>query len=159
MKLLRIAWIGAFACAVLIPAGLAVLSGGAVEAWMVIPHQREMVDTNKATWVLDAPPPDSPLYPRKVMDIYGIAQGDAPIRFLFVKEADLLRPEELPSLRILIVDQQKGQDFVQLDTVLFTGKWVTGGAFGTGLLLAALWAALRRRRPAVPAEAPKAEGA
>lgn len=147
MRLLRFAWIGAYVCCFLIVAAMIVSALSAREAWLVEAHSESMVVTNKELWEIDAPPENSPGYSRAVMKIYGNPAGEAPLLWLFIPEEKFFHPGESkdPGLRLLLVDRKKGEDPLQLLTVLFVGRWVAGGAAITGYVLMACWFLLKRR--------------
>lgn len=152
MRLLRFAWIGVFVCCFLIVAFMIVAALSSRSAWLVESHSESTVSLNKEMWVVEAPPEDSPGYSRAVMKIYGNPAREAPLLWLWVPGEKFLHPPESkdPDLRLLLVNRLKGEDPLQLVTVLFVSRWVAGGAAVTGYVLMAAWFLLKRRRAGPP---------
>lgn len=149
MKLLRLGWAGAFIFAALVYPVAWIISGTAVEAWQITPFDESMVQVNKVLFELEELDSSVADYPTHVMKIYGHATEE-PIRWLFVSEERFLRPTELPSLTLLPVDKQRGEDPFQEQTLFFFAKRFAAGAAVTGILLLGLWLLLRRRRRRKP---------
>lgn len=158
MKLLKIAWIGAFAVAVLAyPVG-SWMTSTAVEVWMITPHSPSVVGMNQDLFELDGVDPKDPSFERKVIDIYGNPVSE-PIRVLFVPREKLVHPKEFPSLTLLPVDKAKGENPLQAATVSFLAKWTAAGASAAGILLLGLWFVLSRRtKISAPAPSDHPEG-
>ena len=76
-KLLLIGWIGSFVCAFLSYPIAGLISSGAVEAYVIVPKDKDSIDVEKAIW---EPPKgkskDSPEYRNAVMRIYGVPVDD-----------------------------------------------------------------------------------
>lgn len=132
--------------------GLAVLAP--VTAWLVdrgfgrdvlpvAPSSPEAVRANKVLHEQGDPVPE----------IYGVP-GQRQLRVLFVPTDRILRPAEDPSLRLLLIDKQRGENPLQVKTVYFLAWRIMAGLvaaalLGFGLLL--LLQRRRRRHVAVPA--------
>ncbi|MDY0005091.1 MAG: hypothetical protein RBU30_27580 [Polyangia bacterium] len=83
---------------------------------------------------------------QSVAEIYGIPSGRK-MRVLFPKEGSLVRPAEDPSVRLLLIDKQRGDNPLQVKTLWFVA-WRAGAglaALGLAGLLASLLVARRRR--------------
>ena len=145
MKLLRLAWIGSFVFAALVYLAVWIVAGTAVKAWEITPHDNETVEVNQGMFEMDAPDPDDPEYPRMVMEIYG-NPATAPNDWLFVAEDRLFHPNELPSLTLLPVDRNAGEDPLQVVTVRFLARWAFACSAGFGFVLFALWFWRKRKR-------------
>jgi len=142
VKYLRAAWIAAFALAGLVAAIAALLAATAKEVRVVTPHDPAVVALNRE---LDAPSPEDPDFARKVMELYGNPLSE-PWRVLFVPDERILHPEEMPALALLPVDKDRGENPLEVKTVLFLARWIGGGGLAAGAVLLAAWAALRRRQ-------------
>ena len=71
---------------------------------------------------------------------------------LFVPQDKFVHPEELPTLTLLPVDKQKGENPLQLKTVYFFAQKTLIGSAAAGVVLLLLWIFLgRKSRPAPPA--------
>ena len=143
-KLLMACWILAFACAALFYPISWMLAAGATEAWRITPHDAATVQSRKALFELDAPDKNSPDYPTKVMELYGMPTQQ-PIKYLFVAEERFIHPPEKPDLTLLPVDPAKKEYPLELDMIRYLTPWFTGGATVTGLIFLGIWAWLRRR--------------
>ena len=130
----------AFAVALLAFPAAWILDRSATEAVPIDPFPPEKVLVNRE---LDAPSKADPDFARKVVALYGNPLGE-PMRVLAVPDERFLRPEEMPTLTLLPVDRKRGEEPLQMRTVLFFAKWaaIGGAAAGVGLLLLC-----RRRRP------------
>ena len=145
MNRLRSASIGAFAVAALTYPSLWALERFAVEAWLITPHHPQKVEVNRGLFLLDAPGPSDRDYPRKVMEVYGNPTGE-PVRVLFVPRGRFVHPPELPSLTLLTVEKEKGENPLQVQTLRFLSARLAGGASLVGGLLFGLGFLLQRRR-------------
>ncbi len=139
--LLKVGWIGAFACGALVYPAAAIIGSGAVEAWRITPHAKETVEVKRA---LEAPAKGEPDFAKKVMQLYGIP-SERPILYVFVPKEKFFHPEEMPELTLLPVDTHQKENPFELRKLQFFRPWVTGGAAVTGLVLLGVWALLRRR--------------
>lgn len=151
MKLLKLAWIGAFVFAALVYPAAAIIGATAVEAYEIAGYDKDMAELRAATESL--PPKTDPAFRKKVMQIYGVPT-EQPIRFIFVPSEKFIRPPMAPELILLPVDRNQGEDPMQLQTIHFARPVATGGAAFVGLLLLGVWALLRRRK-AHPAPSPQ----
>jgi hypothetical protein len=145
-KLLLVGWIGAFVCAFLCYPIAGVLASGAVEAYVIVPKDKDSVEVEKS---LFEPPKgkskDSPEYRNAVMRIYGVPT-DEPIKVLFVPNEKFIIPEELPTLRLL----PKERNWTQLKTIQWFTPRVMFGASVVGFLLVIAWIVARRKAPKTP---------
>ncbi|HZE95754.1 MAG TPA: hypothetical protein VE981_01890 [Planctomycetota bacterium] len=116
----------------------AVLSGQAVEAYVIAGKDPEAIKIDQQIF---EPPKgaakDSKAYRDAVMEIYG-SRADEPTRVLFVPAEKFRRPAELPTLVLLPVDKQKGENPLQVKTVYFLAQKTAIGAAGVGALLLAI---------------------
>ncbi len=101
----------------------------------IVPHAPEVVELQRTLWFEGDPVPD----------LYGIPAGET-VRIVAPDAARLLTPSEDPSLTLMRVDKEKGENPLQVKTVWFAAQW---GAAGLGLAgaLLLLWALALRRRP------------
>lgn len=108
----------------------------ATEVLLITPKDADVVAFEKELWEAGDP----------VAEIYGVPT-DAPKELVFVDEAALIRPTEDPSLVLMPVDKQAGENPLQLKTVWFVAH---RAAIGFGVLaVAALLGAFfftRRRK-------------
>jgi hypothetical protein len=140
---MKVLWIGSFISAALtypIAWGLAATS---VEAWEIEPYDPSKVVAYQTMFMGDRNNAD------EVMSIYG-NPASAPNRYLFVPREKFFHPPEMPSLTLLPVDRNKGEDPLQVKTVYFFAKWIAGGAGLAGALLLWAWFARRRRSKIQP---------
>jgi hypothetical protein len=145
-KLLRLGWILAFAGALLVYPAVWAAGTTATEAYVIVPHDPEVVKANK---FLDAPDPKAPDFNRKVMEIYG-NPNEHPDTFVFVSRDKFVHPEENPKLTLLPFRATERQP-IQLKTLHFFAKWTVRGAGGVGVVLFLLWClALRYERKPEP---------
>lgn len=152
MKLLRFGWIVSIAAAALTyPTGWVLYNTG-TEAQLITPNSPDVVELNQGLFELDPPDAKDPAFAKKVIEIYGNSV-DKPMRVLFVPKSRFLHPKEMPSLTLLPVDKQKGENPLQAQTVWFFAKFVVLGACTGGGVLLGVWILLRRRR-ATPPNAP-----
>jgi hypothetical protein len=153
-KALFVLGAGALAVAALVYPVAAIVAGGAVEAYLIAAKDKSAVEVERA--IFEAPKgasKDSKAYRDAVMSIYG-SQTDDPTRVLFVPADKFLRPPELPSLVLLPIDKQKGENPLQVKTVYFFATRTVLGAAVVGIALLGIGAALRKKK--VPAPPPAA---
>jgi len=144
--LLRCGWILAFACALLIYPAVWLAARSSTEAYFIVPFDAKQVELNRFLDTLD---PKDPEFDRKVMRIYGVP-NEQPDRVVFVPKERFLHPPEKPSLTLLPVDKEKGENPMQVKTLYFFAKWTVRGAGGVGVVLFLLWClALRFRQPKI----------
>lgn len=144
VRLLRLAWILAFAVGAFLFPLYGLLSLTARELVFVTPFEEKQVRINRGMFKMDLPDRKDPEWKRKVMEIYGLP-NDRPDVVVFVPASRVTRPPEDRSIAFLTVDKDKGENPWQLKTFFFAAKWGTVAAFAAGLLLLGAWAALRRR--------------
>lgn len=149
-SLLLVGWIGAMAVSALSFPIAAIIASNAVEAYLISakdPSAREIEQK------IFEPPKgaskDSKAYRDAVMSIYG-SQTDDPTKVVFVPKEKFVHPVELPSLTLLPVDKQRGENPLQLKTVYFFQVKTAEGAGLVGALLLIGWLIVRRK-PASPA--------
>lgn len=152
-KLLRLGWILAFAAGALAYPAAWLIGRGAVEVYFVTPYDAKTMEVNRGLFQLDQPDPKAPDYDRKVMGLYGLP-NENPDVVVFPPKDRLFQPPEKPSLRLLFVDKDKGENPLQLKTVYFFAKWVLRGALVAGGIFLVLWLRATRRccsaRPPAP---------
>lgn len=83
----------------------------------------------------------------EVAAIYGIPAA-RPVTVVAWDETQILRPAEDPTLRLLLVDKQRGDNPLQLKTVDFFARWLALGAAGSAALAMLVRWRQRRRGPA-----------
>jgi hypothetical protein len=140
-KLLMVGWIGAFVCAFLCYPIFGLLANSAVEAYVIVPKDKQSVEDEKA--LFDPPrgkSKESPEYRNAVMRIYGVPT-DEPIKVLFVPKEKFIVPEELPTMRLL----PKEKNWTQLKTVQWFAPRIMFGAAVVGFVLCIAWIFLRRK--------------
>jgi hypothetical protein len=93
------------------------------EVLMIVPHDASTVELNRALYL-----PGDP-----VADLYGNPMTE-PVRVLMPAADRLLRPEENPSLLLLQVDKQLGENPLQSRTIWFFARYAVPGAFLVGIL-------------------------
>ena len=123
------------------------LSKNAVSAYIIVGKDPQLVETEKA--IFDPPTKDkaSPEYRRAVMNIYGMAV-DEPTPVLFVAQDKFLKPQELPTITLLPVNKEKGENPFQVKTLWFFARWVMRGAAAVAFVLYVLWRVLIKRAAA-----------
>jgi len=140
-KLLLVGWVGAFVVAFLSYPIAGVIASGAVEAYVIVPKDKDSIDVERAIW---EPPKgkskDSPEYRNAVMRIYGVPVDD-PQLVLFVPKEKFIIPEELPTLRLL----PKERNWTQLKTITWFTPRIMFGAAVVGFILSIAWIILRRK--------------
>ena len=143
MKILKVLWILGYALAILAYPVAGILGSGAVEVQMITPHADDIVAFYQEDFSLDSP--DEQSNPERVIQIYGNAAGE-PVKVLFVHDEKIIRPNEMPSLVLLPVDKQKGENVLQYQTVLFFAWYTTVCSVICSSLLLSLWFLLRSRK-------------
>jgi hypothetical protein len=144
VKLLRLAWLGAFIFASLVYPAVWVLGLTAVEAWEIEPLDAASVEVNQGLFELDPPDANAADYPQQVMKLYGTPRERG--SYLFVSKDRLMHPKELPALALLPVRRTEGESPLQLMTVQFFAHWLFGGSALVGLALWGGWSLLRRSK-------------
>ena len=151
-KLLMVGWIGAFVCAFLCYPILGLLSNMAVDAYIIVPKDKESQLVEEEIW---EPPKgkskDSPEYRESVLRIYGVPTEE-PTKVLFVPQDKFIVSRHAPSLKIL----PKEQNWVQLKTFYFLAPRVMLGAAVVGFLLVLPWIMLRKKAQKAAAPPPAA---
>ena len=150
-KLLRAGCLLALGVAVLaIPGGFLLDRVAGQDVVFVLPFAADAVEVNRATFE----PGES------VASIYGTPVGGdvgqaasvgkpPTTRVLFAKAERLIRPVEDPSLTLLKVDKQAGDNPLQAVTVAYLAKMTAAGAAIVGVLLLLWWR--RASRPSAAA--------
>jgi hypothetical protein len=108
----------------------------ATEVLLITPKAADVVAFEKELWEEGDP----------VAEIYGVPV-DKSIRLAFVDEGELIRPEEDPSLVLLPVDKQAGENPLQIKTVWFIAHRAAIGfaVFGLAALLGGFFFSRRRK--------------
>ncbi|HLY08178.1 MAG TPA: hypothetical protein VKW04_02625 [Planctomycetota bacterium] len=145
-KLLNVLGAVAVVVAVLVYPVSRIIAGGAVEAYLIAAKDKSAIEVERQIF---EPPKgvskDSKAYRDAVMSIYG-SQTDEPTKVLFVPEEKFLRPPELPSLVLLPIDKEKGENPLQLKTVTFLASRTAMGATIVGAILLVAGALLRKKK-------------
>src|SRR2546427_10820971 len=117
--LLLVGWAGAFAATLAIYPIAGIISGRATEAYLIAAKDPKAVEVEKAIF---EPPKgaakDSKAYRDAVMRISG-SQTDDPTKDVFVPQEKFIHPEELPSLTLLPLNKDKGENPLQVKTCYF----------------------------------------
>ncbi len=136
--------------AILIYPAAAIVAGGAVEAYLIAAKDKSAIEVERAIF---EPPKgaakDSKAYRDAVMSIYG-SQTDEPTKVLFVAEDKFVRPPELPTLVLLPIDKQKGENPLQVKTVFFFATRTIAGAAVVGIVLLSAGILLRKKKTSPP---------
>lgn len=152
MKLLaKLGWIGALVVAAATYPVVAVLASGAVDAYIVAAKSESMVKFNKDSFEARDPKETDAAFHRRIMEVYGNAV-DYSTPVLFVPKEKFIRPAEAPTLIILPVDKEKGENPLQVKSLYFFAKYIVMGASAAFLALALLHVVLARssRKAAAP---------
>ena len=104
------------------------------EVLMITPKEADVVAFEKELWEEGDP----------VAEIYGVPT-DAPVKLVFADEDKLIRPIEDPSLVLMPVDKQQGENPLQAKTVWFIAHRAAVG-FGALAIAALLGGFLFSRR-------------
>jgi hypothetical protein len=127
-----------------------IIAAGAVEAYLISGKDPSAVKVEQE--IFEAPKgagKDSKTYRDAVMSIYGSVTDD-PTKVLFVSADRFVHPKELPSLTLLPIDKQKGENPLQVKTVYFFASRMAAGAAAVGALFV-LTGFLSRKKKAPPA--------
>jgi hypothetical protein len=152
IKLLRIGGLLSVAFAVLVYPAIAGIAATAVEVYLVPAKDPSLVEQEKILFDPEGMKKDSPEYRKAVISIYGLPTEET-TSVVFVSDAQLTRPPELPGILILAVDKHKGENPMQTKTLWFFAKYLAGGSAFAGALLLGLSAWLGRRKPGAAAPA------
>ncbi len=155
-KLTLVAAIGALAVAALAyPVG-GLVAGPTVTAWEVVPPKDENgdttgpIDTNRQLFELEYMDWDAtnadPANAEQVAAVLGIYgnPGSEPQEFIWVDEAEVIHPPEMPALSVVLQDYDKGKRWKATFVWFFVAR-IAGGAALAGLGLLGLWFVLKRR--------------
>jgi len=148
-KLLTILGGLAFLFAALVYPAAAIIASGAVEAYIISAKDPSTVKVEQEIFEAPKAPKDSKEYRDAVMRIYG-SVADDPTSVVFVKSEKFVHPRELPTLTLLPVDKQKGENPLQTKTVYFFATRTAAGAAAVGALFI-LAGFLCRKKKVVPA--------
>jgi hypothetical protein len=131
-----------------------ILDHGATEAYIYDPYPPETVMVNRDPSMINLPPKADPKYPRKVMELYGFP-SEEPNRLVFVSRDRFFHPEEMPSLTMLPVNKQKGENPLQVKTLYFFARYMVLCSAPVSVVMMAVYAFLSRKAapPAAPAAA------
>ncbi|NOZ01975.1 MAG: hypothetical protein GXP54_08830 [Deltaproteobacteria bacterium] len=126
------------ACAFLAPAGAYLLDAAlGREVLIITPKSRESIEMDREMWEKGDP----------VAEIYGIP-SDRTVHVLFIDPAKLITPKEDPSLVLLPVDKQAGENPLQVKTVFFMAWRAAAGFLAGGLFFLGLAWFMSRRKSA-----------
>jgi hypothetical protein len=144
--LLLIGWVGAVTLAAATYPVAHVIDGRAIEAYLIAAKDPKAVEVEKAIF---EPPKgaakESKEYRDAVMRIYG-SQTDEPTKVVFVPKEKFIHPEELPSLTLLPVEKEKGENPLQVKTVYFFAQKAVMGFAAAGVVLLLLWILVGRKK-------------
>lgn len=148
MKALKVLWILGYGIAVVAyPAG-AVVAGGATDVIQISPADAKSVEVRREM-IKEGIDTLDKNDPKAVAQVYGTVMNDGkPVRVLFVPQEWLLRPEENPSVTLLVADPAKGQKPLQAQTVTAVAFVTSACALVGSSILLGLWFLLKRRNAA-----------
>jgi len=157
-KLLLVAWIAAFGLAFITYPVVGVIASGATQAYIIAAHDAKRVSGEKELFAFDPPKADkaSPQYRKAVIAIYGTLVTDEMTPFVLVPKEKFLHPDELPSLTLLPVDKNKGENPLQAKTLFFFAPRLMLGFAGGGFAICILWIILQRKAKAAAPPPPAA---
>ena len=127
-----------------------IVASSSVEAYLISAKDPTAVKVEQE--IFEAPKgasKDSKTYRDAVMGIYG-SVTDEPTKVLFVSADRFVHPKELPTLTLLPIDKQKGENPLQVKTVYFFASRLAAGAAAVGALFI-LTGFLSRKKKAPPA--------
>lgn len=151
--LLLVGWVAAFILAIATYPAAAIVARTAVEAYIIAAKDPAAVEVERAIFEPPKAPKDSKAYRDAVMRIYG-SQTDEATAVVFVPQERFLHPQELPTLTLLPVDKQKGQNPLQVKTVYFFASRSVAGFAVAGIVFLGVWLFLRRKKPSASPAAP-----
>jgi hypothetical protein len=126
------------------------IAGGAVEAYIIAAKDASAVEVDRQIF---EPPKnvskESKEYRDAVMSLYG-SQTDEPTKVVFVPAEKFLRPAELPTLVLLPIDKQKGENPLQVKTIYFFASRTAIGAVVAGLILQVIGMLLKKKKAPAP---------
>ena len=136
-SLARIGWVLSLAVAVLAYPAVWILAAGATDVYLIAAKSPQMVQANQALFDARDPKESDAAYHKRVMEIYGnpIDHTDAVV---FVAKEKLVHPVEAPTLTLLPVDKEKGENPLQVKTLYYFAKYVmmgSGAAFAVFLVV------------------------
>jgi len=150
--ILPVLGVGALLTAAAIPLVASAVKSGAVEVYLLLPHQdKGTIEVNE--FMFDAKP-DDPDYDKKLMQVYGVPTEKK--EAVIVDKSKLVAAKQKPSLVWLPVDKTKGENPLQAKTVDFVAKLAAGGAVQVGALFLILALLFACATPAPPARSPAA---
>ena len=140
-RLLKWGVLTAIAASVLVWPVRALLAGQAHHVFVVSQHlDPAVISTNKG--LLDLEGLTAEERREEVIDVYGTALSEEDV--LFVDEARIIRPKEVPGLALL--PKTKDENPLKMDTVHYLTPRVSIGAAVVALLMLGLLQLLKRRR-------------
>ena len=80
---------------------------------LIVPYDSSIVELNRGLYTEGDP----------IAEIYGVVLSHEPIRIVLPSRDRLIKPKEDPSLALLSVDKQKGENPLQATTVWFFTKY------------------------------------
>jgi hypothetical protein len=149
-KLLLAGWIIALTMGGLSYPVAAILASGATEAYLISGKDPSAIEVEKE--LFEAPKgvsKDSKEYREAVLRIYGVPV-DEPTKVVFWPPEKFIHPAQLPSLTVLPVYKDKGDNPLQVKTLYFFAGRIAVAAGATGMVLLAAWR-LAATRPPSPA--------
>ncbi|HEV3027974.1 MAG TPA: hypothetical protein VG457_10405 [Planctomycetota bacterium] len=149
-RVLVLLGVGALVVAALVYPVALIVAGTATDAYLIAAKDKSAVEVERQ--IFEAPKgasKDSKAYRDAVMSIYG-SQTDEPTKVVFVPADKFLRPPELPTLVLLPIDKQQGENPLQVKTVFFFATRIALGAAVVGIALLGIGAATRKKRAPAP---------
>lgn len=136
--------LGAWVVALLIQPIAEGVKSGAVDVYLLIPHQDK--NTVEANEFLFSAKPTDPDYDKQIMQIYGVPTEKR--EKVLVDASKIVHAKQKPGLAWLPVDKTKGENPLQAKTVDFVAKLLSAGAVETGMLLLVTFLMFKLAAPA-----------
>jgi hypothetical protein len=125
-----------------------IVASSSVEAYLISAKDLSAVKVEQEIFEAPKAGKETKTYRDAVMSIYG-SVTDEPTKVLFVPAERFVRPKELPTLTLLPIDKQKGENPLQVKTVYFFASRTAAGAAVVGALFI-LTGFLSRKKKAAP---------
>jgi len=149
-KLLLAGWVIALALAALAFPVAAILASSATEAYLISGKDPVAIEVEKE--LFEAPKgasKDSKEYREAVLRIYGVPV-DEPTKVVFWPAEKFIHPAQLPSLTVLPVYKDKGDNPLQVKTLYFFAGRMAVAAGVAGIVMLFAWLLVRKRPPPAP---------
>ena len=148
--LVKLGWIAALLVAVAVYPVVGLLSMGAVDAYVVAAKSESMVRFNKNDFQPRGAQETDAEFHKRIMEVFGNAV-DYTTAVLFVPKEKFVRPAEAPSIIILPVDKEKGENPLQVKTLYFFARHIVMAAGAAFVVLLLVSRFLNKSQPKPPA--------